>query len=59
MTKMPCPECGGVMSKRKYSRYHKGPNCVYQFMCSGFPRCNHRVYVDADGNPTEKPKGRH
>jgi hypothetical protein len=56
---MTCPKCGAQMNKRKYSRWHSGASCVYQFMCTAFPRCNHRIYVDALGEPTQKPKGNH
>jgi len=66
-----CPDCGKRMSKRKFSLYHNGKSTVYQWMCRGFPRCDKRLYVTADGTPLAKmpvgnncggkwnPKGKH
>jgi ribosomal protein L37AE/L43A len=55
---MDCPVCGKPMSKRNYYRAFDKAQAIYQWMCSGFPRCNKRVYVDAQNQVVAKPRGR-
>jgi uncharacterized protein YlaI len=56
---MQCNKCGKLMTKRNYQRMFDRNKSIYQYMCSGFPRCKHRVYVDAQNNVISKNQTLH